>query len=242
MVEEGLFEKFPVEQVFGMHNWPGMPMGTFAVKPGPMMAAADNFEILVTGRGGHGAMPHMCVDPVAIGAEIVSALQKIASRTTHPLDSVVVSVTNFHAGEDYGIIPETAHLRGTVRTFRTTVQDHAEDSIKRIADGISAAHGATAEVTYIRRYPATVNHEAQAALAGSVAAELVGEDKVDRAPTPTMGAEDFSFMLREVPGCYIWAGAGEKTANLHSAFYDFNDDLLPLGASYWVRLAETALD
>lgn len=241
MIEEGLFKKFPMKAVFGMHNWPGIPVGSFAVKPGPMMAAADNFEILVTGRGGHGALPHLCVDPVAVGAEIVGALQKIASRTTHPVDSVVVSLTNFHAGEDYGIIPETAMLRGTVRTFRPEVQDAAEASIKRIADGICAAHGAKADVTYIRRYPPTVNHEAEAGIAGDVAAGLVGENHVDRAPTPTMGAEDFSFMLREVPGCYIWAGAGEETPNLHSAFYDFNDELLPIGTSYWVRVAETVL-
>ncbi len=241
MIEQGLFEKFPVDRIFGMHNWPGLPFGTFAIKPGPLMASADDFEIFVKGRGGHGAMPHMCIDPVAIGAEIVGALQKIASRNTHPLDSVVVSVTNFHAGEDFGIIPETAHLRGTVRTFRSEVQDAAEESISRIANGICAAHGATAEVLYNRRYPATINHEAEALLAGNVAAELVGEDKVDRAPTPTMGAEDFSFMLREVPGAYIWAGVGETTPPLHSPFFDFNDELLPLGASYWARLAETLL-
>jgi amidohydrolase len=241
MVEEGLFDKFPVKAVFGMHNWPGMPVGTFAVKAGPMMAAADNFEITVKGRGGHGALPHLCIDPVAIGAEIVGALQKIASRGTHPVDSVVVSVTNFHAGEDFGIIPETARLRGTVRTFRPEVQDNAEDSIKRIAEGICAAHGATADITYIRRYPPTVNHEAEAALAGDIAAELCGEENVIRDPMPTMGAEDFSFMLREKPGSYIWAGAGEDTPNLHNPAYDFNDELLPLGASYWVRLTERLL-
>lgn len=241
MIEQGLFKEFPVKAVFGMHNWPGMPVGKFAVKPGPMMAAADNFEIVVTGRGGHGALPHLCIDPVAVGAEIVGALQKIASRGTHPVDSVVVSVTNFHAGEDFGIIPETARLRGTVRTFRPEVQDNAEDSIKRICEGICAAHGATADVTYIRRYPPTVNHEAEAAFAGDVAAELCGEENVVRDPMPTMGAEDFSFMLREAPGSYIWAGAGEDTPNLHNPAYDFNDELLPLGASYWVRLTEKLL-
>nr|MBC8157810.1 amidohydrolase [Alphaproteobacteria bacterium] len=192
MVNEGLFKKFPMQSVFGMHNWPGMSFGSFAVSDGPMMAAADNFEIIITGKGGHGAMPHACIDPVAIGAEIVGALQKIASRTTHPVDSVVVSVTNFHAGEDFGIIPETAHLRGTVRTFRLEVQDHAEDSIKRISGGICAAHGATAEVIYTRRYPPTVNNADQAKVAGDMAAEMFGEENVDRNPMPSMGAEDFS--------------------------------------------------
>ena len=245
MVNEGLFEKFPVNSVFGMHNWPGMPLGMFAVKNGPIMAAADNFEIIITGKGGHGALPHACIDPVAIGAEIVGALQTIASRTTHPVDAVVVSVTNFHAGEDFGIIPETAHLRGTVRTFRPEVQDHAEVAISRISEGICAAHGATAEVIYIRRYPPTVNDGNQAKIAGDMAAEMFGEDKVDRDPVPTMGAEDFSFMLREVPGCYIWAGARpvdvEEVPGLHNPAYDFNDDILPIGASYWARLAEKVL-
>ncbi|MBT3361189.1 MAG: amidohydrolase [Rhodospirillales bacterium] len=245
MVNEGLFRKFPVNSVFGMHNWPGMPLGTFAVKDGPMMAAADNFEIIITGKGGHGALPHACIDPVAIGAEIVGALQKIASRTTHPVDAVVVSVTNFHAGEDFGIIPETAHLRGTVRTFRLEVQDHAEDSITRISEGICAAHGATAEVIYTRRYPPTVNDGEQAKIAGDMAAEMFGEDNVERNPVPTMGAEDFSFMLREVPGCYIWAGAKpvdvDEVPGLHNPAYDFNDDLLCVGASYWARLAEKVL-
>jgi hippurate hydrolase len=241
MVKDGLFAKLPVDTVYGMHNWPGMKAGTFAVKAGPMMAASDNFEIVVTGKGGHGAMPYLCVDPVAIGAEIVGALQKIASRTTHPVDSVVISVTNFHAGEDYAIIPETARLRGTVRTFRPAVQDATEAAMKRIAEGIAAAHGATAAFTYTRRYPATVNHEAEAAIAAKVAGALAGEASVDRNPTPTMGAEDFSFMLNERPGCYLWLGAGETMPNLHSRTYDFNDDLLPIGASYWAQLAETVL-
>ncbi len=245
MVKEGLFKIFPMQSVFGMHNWPGMPLGSFAVKDGPIMAAADNFEIIITGKGGHGALPHMCIDPVAIGAEMVGALQTIASRTTHPMDSVVVSVTNFHAGEDFGIIPETAHLRGTVRTFRPEVQDHAEDSIQRITDGICAAHGATAEVIYTRRYPPTVNHSDQAKIAGDMAAEMFGEDNVDRDPVPSMGAEDFSFLLREVPGCYVWAGARpvdvDEVPDLHNPAYDFNDDLLCVGASYWARLAEKVL-
>jgi len=241
MVKDGLFEKLPVDTVYGMHNWPGMRVGTFAVKPGPMMGASDDFDLLIAGRGGHGAMPHLCIDPVAIGAEIVGAFQTIVSRTTHPVDSVVVSVTNFHAGEAYGVIPETALLRGTVRTFRTDVQDAAEAAMRRIADGISAAHGASAELTYVRRYPATINHEAEAMIAAGVAGAVVGEANVDRNPTPTMGAEDFSFMLNRRPGCYIWAGSGEMTPNLHSATYDFNDDLLPIGASYWAQLAETVL-
>jgi len=242
MVEEGLFEKFPVKAVFGMHNWPGLPLGDFAIKPGPMMAGSDDMDIFITGKGGHGALPHLTVDPVVVGSEIVGALQTIASRMTHPVDSVVVSITNFHAGEGYGVIPETARLGGTVRTFKPEVQDAAEEAIRRISSSIAAAHGATAEVDYKRRYPPTLNHEAEVEIAAKIAAEISGEARVDRNPMPSMGAEDFSFMLNKVPGCYIWAGAGEETPNLHSAFYDFNDDLLPIGSTYLARLAESVLE
>ena len=241
MVAEGLFEKFPVESVFGMHNWPGLPVGRFALRPGPMMAASDNFEVVVTGRGGHAATPQNCVDPVMIGAQIVGAIQTIASRETHPVDAVVVSVTNFHAGEDYGIIPETAFLRGTVRTFRKSVQDSVEAALRRISETVAAAHGASARLTYNRRYPATVNEAGATELAAEVAASVAGAAGVDREPIPAMVAEDFSYLLQARPGCYIWAGAGEETPNLHSAHYDFNDEMLPVGASYWATLAETVL-
>jgi hippurate hydrolase len=243
MVEQGLFEKFPVEAVYGMHNMPGLEVGTFAVKPGPMMAAFDIFEITVTGRGAHAAMPHQGIDPVVVAAEIVGALQTIASRTTDPLDSVVVTVTQIHGGDAWNVIPEQVVLRGTARSFRPEVQDSVEPAIRRIAQGIAAAHGAAAALRYERRYPPTVNSAAEAEHAARVAADVAGEAGVDRAPIPLMGAEDFAFMLQKKPGAYVWLGNGDGAGGcmLHNPRYDFNDAILPIGASYWARLAETAL-
>ena len=243
MVEEGLFDKFPVEAVYGMHNWPGQPVGTFAVKEGPMMAAFDLFELTVPGRGTHGAMPHLGIDPVVVGAEIVGALQTIASRATDPQDAVVVSVTKFHGGDTWNVIPGQVVLGGTARSFRPQVQDAIEPAIRRIAEGVAAAHGATVELRYERRYPPTINHAREAGIAAQVAAGVVGEQNVERDPVPSMGAEDFSFMLRERPGCYVWLGNGPGDAGcmLHNANYDFNDEILPIGASYWARLVEDVL-
>ncbi len=243
MVEEGLFEAFPVDAVYGMHNWPGMPVGRIGLGPGPMMAAFDVFEMTVTGRGSHGAMPHQGIDPVVAAAGIVTALQTIASRNTDPLDSVVVSVTQIHGGDAWNVIPEEVVLRGTTRAFRAEVQDAIEPAIRRVAAGVCAAFGASFALDYQRRYPPTVNTEAETERAAAVAAEVVGEANVIRDPAPCMGSEDFAFLLREKPGCYIWLGNGdgEDGSPLHNPGYDFNDEILPIGASYWARLAETLL-
>ena len=243
MIEEGLFDKFPVEAVFGMHNMPGMPVGSFAVCPGPMMAAADSFEIRITGQGAHAAMPHLGVDPIVIAAQIVTALQTIASRVTDPLKAVVVSVTQISGGDTWNVIPEEVILRGTVRAFEPAIRDSLEARLRQIADGIAAAAGATVALRYLPGYPPTINSVDEAEFAAEVAAEVAGPENVDREPVPVMGAEDFAFMLQEKPGAYIWIGngPGEGGCTLHNPHYDFNDEILPLGASYWVRLVESAL-
>jgi hippurate hydrolase len=243
MVEDGLFKLFPVDQVYGMHNWPGMPVGKFAVRPGPMMAASDKIEITVRGKGAHAAMPHTGIDPVVIAAQIVSALQTFASRSIHPVDAAVVSVTQIHGGDTWNVIPAEVVMRGTTRAFRPEVRDALEPTIRRIAEGIAAANGATANVWYERGYPPTVNTAKETEIAARTAIDVVGTANVDRDPTPTMGAEDFAFMLEQRPGCYIWIGngPGENGRVLHSPHYDFNDEILPVGASYWARLVETTL-
>ena len=244
MVEdERLFERFPVEAAFGLHNWPGMPVGTMAMRAGPMMAAADNFEIMVRGRGTHAAMPQLGADAVLAAAAIVQGLQAIAARNVHPQDAVVVSVTQIHGGEAWNILPEEVVLRGTCRTFRAEVQALAEARIRAIAEATAAAHEATVDVRYLKGYPPTVNSEAETDFAAAVAVDVVGAENVDRAPMPCMGSEDFAYMLEARPGCYVWLGNGPGDGGclLHSPHYDFNDDALAIGASYWVRLAETAL-
>ncbi len=243
MVEEGLFDKFPVDAVFGMHNWPGMAVGTFAVAAGPMMAAFDVFEVIVTGKGTHAAMPHLGIDPIAITSQIVTNLQSIASRQTNPLDQIVVSITQFHAGDTWNVIPNSAMLRGTVRTFRTQVQDMAENSIRRIVEHVAQAHGAEATLRYERRYPATINTPTESEWSAQAAGLVVGEAAIVRDPQPCMGSEDFAFMLQKQPGCYVWIGNGPSDNNrvLHNPEYDFNDEIIPIGASYWVSLVESLL-
>lgn len=243
MLEEGLFEKFPMEAVYGMHNWPGQPVGTIAVRPGPMMAAFDIFELTVSGRGAHGAMPHRGVDPVVAAAQIVTALQTIASRNTDPIDAVVVSVTQIHGGDTWNVIPDEVVLRGTARAFRPEVHDTIEPSIRRIAEGVCAALGASVKLRYERRYPPTINSEAETELAAGAASEVVGSESVVRNPTPSMGSEDFAFMLQKKPGSYVWIGNGstEGGCGLHNPHYDFNDAVLPIGASYWAKLVENVM-
>jgi len=233
MVEDGLFERFPVDAVFGLHNWPGMPVGEFGVMPGPMMASSDEFEIRIAGRGGHAAMPHQTVDPVVVGSQVVQALQTIVSRQANPVDPAVITVTQFHAGDAINVIPGVAVLRGTSRAFRPAVQDLIEDGIRRACAGIAAAHGAQITVRYERHYPPTINTPSEAA----------GAENVHTGLPPTMGAEDFAFMLQVKPGAYAWIGngPGEGGCMLHNAGYDFNDAILPLGATYWSRLAERFL-
>jgi hippurate hydrolase len=243
MVEEGLFDRFPVEKVFGMHNWPGLEVGRIALRPGPLMAAYDIFELTLTGKGTHAGMPHMGTDTIMVGSQIVGAWQTIAARSVHPIDSAVVSVTQFHAGDTWNVLPATAVLRGTVRTFRPEVQDLVQRRMGEIATAIAGGFGVEASLRYERRYPPTTNSVKETELARQAAARVVGEDALDLDPMPSMGAEDFSFMLQKRPGCYIWVGAGpsDQGRNLHSPHYDFNDAVLPIGASYWVRLAETVL-
>ncbi len=241
MVEDGLFDKYPMEQVYGMHNWPGVPVGKIGMRSGPIMASYDIFEIKVTGKGSHGAMPHEGIDPVLISAHIITNLQTIASRNVDPLESVVVSTTQVHGGDAYNVVPQEVELKGTVRSFKPDVQEMAEAHIKRIAKSVAAAHGGEAEVHYERRYPPTVNEPDATVRAEKIAAGLVGAENVDTDVTPVMGSEDFAFMLQEKPGSYIWLGAGEDSANLHSPHFDFNDEILPIGASYWARLVEETL-
>ncbi len=243
MVEEGLFRRYPVEAVYGMHNWPGLEVGAFAVRPVPMLAACDLFEIVVQGKGAHAAMPHMGVDPIICASAIATALQTVASRNTHPLDSAVVSITQIHGGDTWNVIPDAVVLRGTTRSFKPEIQDAIEAAVRRIARGVAEGMGAGVALRFDRRYPATVNSPGETERAADAAAAVVGADRVDRDVQPTMGAEDFAFLLREKPGCYIFIGNGtEKTsAGLHNPHYDFNDAILPIGASYWTTLVERVL-
>ena len=241
MVEQGLFEKFPVEAVYGMHNWPGMPVGKFALRTGAMMASFDIFEITVRGKGTHAALPHLGIDPVVAAAQIAVGLQTIASRTIQPLDSAVVSVTQIHGGDTWNVIPDEVVLRGTTRSFKPELQDKIEAGIRRIAEGVASAMGASVSLRYERRYPPTVNSAAESEIAAAAAAEVVGDANVDRELTPTMGSEDFAFMLQAKPGAYLFIGNGRDGAGLHTPHYDFNDEILPIGASYWARLVERVL-
>ena len=243
MVEDGLFEKFAVDAVFGMHNKPGVPIGSFAIRPGPMLASSGMFEIVVKGVGSHAAHPHKGKDAVLIAGHIITAIQSLVRANVPPVDSAVVSITQMHGGETWNVIPEEVVLRGTARFFKEEVQVKVENAMRMMVEHIAAAYGATVAFDYQRRYPPLINHEREAELAAQVAAEIVGQDMVDRDPLPSMAAEDFSFMLQERPGAYITVGngAGEGEFYLHNPRYIFNDEALPYGASYWVRLAQTFL-
>ncbi|HEV2673626.1 MAG TPA: M20 aminoacylase family protein [Aliidongia sp.] len=243
MVEEGLFDKFPTEEVYGMHNWPGLPAGQFAGRVGPVMAATDQFEITIEGRGGHAAQPHKTVDPVVVGSQVVGALQTIASRNADPIKSVVVSVTQFHAGSAFNVIPQSAWLCGTIRTFDAGIRTQARERIKEIAEGVALAFGGSATVNFRFGYPATVNHPDQTEKALAIAERVAGAGNVDREIDPSMGGEDFAYMLLERPGAYIFIGNGPEVEGqkLHQVNYDFNDEILPVGASYWAQLVEDVL-
>ena len=243
MVEEGLFDRFPMRSVYGMHNWPRLPLGSFAMRPGPLMAAYDVFEIVATGKGAHAAMAYAGKDPMLFVAQTISALQTIVARNIHPLDAGVISVTQVHGGDTWNVIPEEVVLRGTVRSFTPAVQDLIEQRMRTIVAGVASTFEMSATVRYERRYPATVNSEVETRHALAAAAAVVGAEHVDDDPTPEMGSEDFAFMLQAKPGCYAWLGAGRgpETPNIHSPHYDFNDDALAIGASYWVTLAEQQL-
>ncbi|MBR0565749.1 amidohydrolase [Azoarcus sp. L1K30] len=243
MIEDGLFERFPMEAVFGMHNWPGIPAGQFAVHTGPVMASADRFDIEVFGTGAHAAMPHLGADPVAAGAALVQAIQTIVSRTLDPADAAVVSVTQFHAGEAYNVIPDRATLCGTVRAFSESVQQRIESRLRELCEGVGAAFGVRIELAYRRGYPPTINTAAEAALCAQTAASLVGSENVDTGARPSMGAEDFAYFLQRKPGAYVWIGngPGEGGCMLHNPNYDFNDDILNVGVAYWVELVKRIL-
>ncbi|MBW8908161.1 MAG: amidohydrolase [Mesorhizobium sp.] len=240
MVKDGMMDRFGIAKVFGMHNMPGLPVGQFAIKPGPIMAATAEFTITVKGRGGHAAMPHGTIDPIVITSQLVVALQTIASRSTDPVEAVVVSVTKFHAGDAYNVIPESAQIAGTVRTLKKEVARKSEERIRAICAGVATAFGAVIEVDYDANYPVTFNHAEETVFAGDIAAGVAGDSHVHRAIQPVMGGEDFSYMLEARPGAFIFIGNGDS-AGLHHPAYDFNDEVIPHGMSYWVKLAETAL-
>ena len=241
MIDDGLMTRWGIQQVYGMHNMPGIPEGHFATNPGAMLASADAVEIKVTGKGGHGgAGPHKAVDTVLIGCQIVSALQSIVARNVDPLKSAVISITTFHAGTAFNIIPETAMLTGTVRTLDPAVQDLCERRIGEIADSVARAYGGSAETNYIRMYPVTMNHAQEAAVAADVARDVVGADRVNDRTAPLMGGEDFAFMLEARPGAFVFLGMGDGN-DCHHPAYRFNDNVLGHGASYWVRLVEKTM-
>jgi hippurate hydrolase len=251
MMDDGLFERFPMDAVYGLHNWPGMAAGKFGVVAGPMMASSNEFRVVVKGKGAHAAQPHRGIDPVMVAVQIAQAWQTIISREKNPLETAVLSITQIHAGSATNVIPDEAVLVGTVRTFTTEVLDLVERRMGEIAQGVAAAFNAGVDFTFKRNYPPLVNHPAQTAFAIEAMKAVVGEDNVDANVEPTMGAEDFAFMLQARPGCYVFLGNGDGEhrlgghglgpCQLHNGSYDFNDQLLPIGASYWVRLVEMSL-
>ena len=251
MMDDGLFSECPMEAVFGMHNWPGVAVGTFGVAAGPMMASSNEFEVIVKGKGAHAAQPHKGIDPIMVAIQIAQSWQTIITRNKSPIDSAVLSIAQIHAGSATNIIPDEATLIGTVRTFTTEVLDLIERRMQAIAEHTASAFEASVDFRFKRNYPPLINHAKETEFAAEVMKSIVGEDKVDTQIEPTMGAEDFAFMLQEKPGCYVFIGNGEGAhrdsghglgpCNLHNPSYDFNDDLLPIGATYWVRLAEAWL-
>ena len=241
MLDDGLIERFKIDEVYGMHNMPQLAVGEFAIRPGPLMACADEFDITIHGRGGHAAMPDMCNDSVLTASHVVLALQSIASRGVNPVDAVVVSVTTMEVeGRAYNVIPNAVRMRGTVRAFKESVRLHAKQRLSEIAQSTAAVFDSRAEVNYRDGYPATVNHEEQTRFAIEVAQSVVGEDKVDADRTPTMGAEDFSYMLNARPGAFIFVGNGD-TAGLHHPEYDFDDEAIRYGCQYWLQLVASAM-
>ncbi|MFA4912915.1 MAG: M20 aminoacylase family protein [Burkholderiaceae bacterium] len=245
MLEDGLFDTYPCDAIYALHNWPGLPPGTIGVNPGPMMAAADRFELIVKGKGGHGAHPYQTIDPVVAAAHIITALQSVVSRNVNPLDSAVVSIGSMQAGNPgaMSVIPSEARLVGTVRTFRRSVQEQVEQRMREVAQGVAQAFGATAEMNYDRLFPATLNTPQHAHLVADIATELLGREHVIRDLTPSMGSEDFSFMLQQRPGAYFRLGQGgaESGCVLHNSRFDFNDEVIPLGSAMFCALAERGL-
>ncbi|MBN3764799.1 M20 aminoacylase family protein [Burkholderia sp. Ac-20365] len=252
MIDDGLFTRFPVDAVFGIHNWPGMPEGHFGVTEGPIMASSNEFRIEIKGVGSHAALPHNGRDPVFTAVQIANGLQSVITRNKKPLDTAVLSITQIHAGDAVNVVPDKAWLAGTVRTFTTETLDLIESRMRKIVESTAEAYECSVEMTFHRNYPPTINSKKEAEFAAAVMKEVVGEERVDDAVEPTMGAEDFSFMLLAKPGCYAFLGNGDGghresghgagPCMLHNASYDFNDELLPVGATYWVRLAQRFLE
>ena len=243
MVKEGLFEKFPVDAVYGMHNWPGMEPGEIGVHNGPVLAVNDAFDLEIQGKGGHAAMPDLCVDPILAASQVISALQSVVSRGINPVDSAVVTVTQIHAGDAYNVIPDSVKLCGSIRTFKKEVREKVISSMESVVKGVASGLGASAELRIKQGYPATINTAQEAQKAASAAARVVGETKVILDADPSTGSEDFAYMLQARPGCYIWLGNGNRDGGcmLHNPHYDFNDEILPIGTSYWVSLVEQEL-
>ena len=251
MMEDGLFDQCPMDAIYGLHNWPGMPVGNFGVTAGPMMASSSEFELTIRGKGAHAAQPHRGIDPVMVAVQIAQAWQTIISRNKSPLDAGVLSITQIHTGSAMNVIPDEARMLGTVRTFTIELLDLIDTRMRSIAEHTAAAFDATVTFEFMRNYPPLINHAKETAFAVGVMQSIVGHANVNAAVEPTMGSEDFAFFLQEKPGCYVFLGNGDGEhrsaghglgpCNLHNPSYDFNDDLLPLGATYWVRLAEAAL-
>jgi hippurate hydrolase len=239
MIKDGLMERFAIDQVYGMHNGPGIPVGSFAIRSGPIMAATDAIDIRIEGHGGHAARPHKCIDSVLVGAQLITALQSIVSRSVDPLDSAVISMCEFHAGNARNVIPQTAELRGTVRTLTEEVRSLVEKRVHEVVAGVAQITGAKIDLVYERGYPVTVNHASQTDRATAVAKEIAGEGNVHETP-PLMGAEDFSYMLEARPGAFIFCGNGDS-AGLHHPAYNFNDEAIVYGTSYWIKLVESTL-
>jgi hippurate hydrolase len=239
MIKDGLMDRFGIEQVYGMHNGPGIPIGQFAIRTGPIMAATDAIDIKIEGLGGHAARPHKCIDSVLVGAQVINGLQSIVSRTIDPLESAVISICEFHAGNARNVIPQTAELRGTIRTLTEEVRSLVEKRVREVVAGVAQMTGAKIDLVYERGYPVTVNHPAQTEVATRVAREIGGENAVGET-APMMGAEDFAYMLEARPGAFIFCGNG-NSAGLHHPAYNFNDDAIVYGTSYWIRLVENSL-
>ena len=242
MIEDGLFDDFSIDEVYALHNWPDLPLGSFGVNSGPMMAAVDEFDIIVKGKGGHAAFPQLVIDPIIVASQIVTAIQTIISRSTDPVDKALISITKIHGGTAYNVIDDEVKLSGTIRTFKPETRSFIEKRIEEIANGIAKAHGAGANIEFdlINKYPPTINSKKESEFAAKIAKKMVGEENVNTNIDPSMGGEDFSYLLNKKPGSYLYIGQGDENhkAHLHTTKYDFNDNLLPIGVNYWVNLVK----
>tara|TARA_B100001146_G_scaffold212797_1_gene212533 strand:- start:231 stop:1409 length:1179 start_codon:yes stop_codon:yes gene_type:complete len=242
MIEDGLFDDFSIDEVYALHNWPDLPLGSFGVNSGPMMAAVDEFDIIVKGKGGHAAFPQLVIDPIIVASQIVTAIQTIISRSTDPVDKALISITKIHGGTAYNVIDDEVKLSGTIRTFKPETRSFIEKRIEEIANGIAKAHGAEANIEFdlINKYPPTINSKKESEFAAKIAKQMVGEENVNTDIDPSMGGEDFSYLLNKKPGSYLYIGQGDENhkAHLHTTKYDFNDNLLPIGVNYWVNLVK----